>query len=98
MDQRFGVSSESRLVRGHVLHNLHRFREAEAIARKLAADRGRPEDFALLSDALMEQGDVAGAVDACQCLVNLRPGVEAYSRMAHLRWLKVDFAGATRAM
>src|SRR5439155_890550 len=28
----------------------------------------------------------------------LRPGVEAYSRIAHLRWIKGDLAGATEAM
>jgi tetratricopeptide (TPR) repeat protein len=98
MDARFGVSPASQLVRGHVLHNLHRFREAEEIARKLAQTRGQPEDFALWSDALMERGDLAGAIAACQQLANLRPGVEAYSRIAHLRWLKGDLPGATAAM
>ncbi len=97
-DERLGADDDSRLLRGHVLHNLHRFREAEAIAGRLAATRGQPEDFALLSDARMEQGDLAGAVDACQRLVNLRPGFEAWSRIAHLRWLKGDLVGATAAM
>jgi len=35
METRFGSSAESRLLRGHVLHNLHRFAEAEAVARAL---------------------------------------------------------------
>jgi hypothetical protein len=37
---------------------------AEAIARQLVTERGPPEDFALLSDALMEQGRLGEAVAA----------------------------------
>ena len=98
MDARFGPSAEARLLRGHVCHNLHRFAEAETVARALVAERGLAADYALLCDALMEQGKLAAAVEACQQLVNLRPGVEAYSRIAHLRWLKGDLAGATAMM
>jgi tetratricopeptide (TPR) repeat protein len=97
-DARFGASPDSQLLRGHVRHNLHRFHDAEKIARALTTSRGEAADFALLSDVLMEQGDLVGAVDACQRLANLRPGLEAYSRIAHLRWLKGDLAGATGAM
>ena len=64
IDERFGASDESRLLRGHVLHNLHRFKAAEILARSLAARRGLPVDFALLSDALMEQGRLAEAAEA----------------------------------
>lgn len=98
MDARFGPSTDPRLLRGHVFHNLHRFAEAETIARALVADRGMATDYALLCDALMEQGKLTAAVEACQQLVNVRPGVEAYSRIAHLRWLKGDLAGATAMM
>jgi tetratricopeptide (TPR) repeat protein len=44
------------LLRGHALHQLHRFREAEAIARTLVTKREFVLDYALLGDALMEQG------------------------------------------
>ena len=44
------------LLRGHVLHQMHRFGEAEAIARRLVASREFALDFGLLGDALMEQG------------------------------------------
>jgi tetratricopeptide (TPR) repeat protein len=94
----FGVSAESRLLRGHVWHNQHRFREAETLARGLAQERGAPEDWALLSDVLMEQGNLTEAVDALQRMVNLKPGVDASSRIAQLRWLKGDLRGATVAM
>lgn len=98
MDERFGASAESRLLRGHVLHNLHRFHEAEAVARQLVAERSGADDLALLSDALMEQGKLGEAVEALQRAVNLKPGTEAYSRIAHLRWLKGDLPGAINAM
>src|SRR6218665_3165828 len=35
-----GASVGSRLVRAHVLHNLHRFQEAEVVARTLVTERG----------------------------------------------------------
>lgn len=98
IDARFGPDADSQLLRGHVCHNLHRFHEAEAIARHLTATRGDPEDYALLSDALMEQGRLAESVAALQRMVDLRPGAEAYSRIAHLRWLEGDLRGATAAM
>jgi len=98
MDARFGVTPESRLLRGHVLHNLHRFSEAEQLARALVAERGLAWDYALLSDILMEQGRIDEAVAACQRSMNLRPGAEAYARAAHFRWLRGDLPGAVEAM
>ncbi|MSU48774.1 MAG: tetratricopeptide repeat protein [Opitutus sp.] len=98
LDAQFGVRAETRLVRGHVLHNLHRFREAEALARALVAERSAPADLALLSDVLIEQGNLAEGVAALQRFVDLQPGTEAYSRVSYVRWLKGDPAGAMAAM
>jgi tetratricopeptide (TPR) repeat protein len=97
-DARFGATAESRLLRGHVLHNLHRFAEAEAIGRELAVEWASPASYALLSDALMEQGHLQEAVAALQRSVDLKPGPEADARIAHLRWLKGDLRGAIAAM
>lgn len=93
-----GPSPEAALVRGHVRHNLHQFREAEAIARQLVAARGAPAELALLCDVLVDLGQVSEAVVVLQRLVNLKPGAEAYSRVSHLRWLKGDLAGADSAL
>jgi tetratricopeptide (TPR) repeat protein len=98
MDARFGPTDESLLLRGSVDHNLHRFADAEAAARQLVARRGIAFDYALLSDALMEQGKISESVDACQHMMALRPGVDAYSRAANLRWLTGDLEGAIVAM
>jgi len=98
MDARFGATDEALLLRGSVDHNLHRFADAEDLARKLVARRGIAFDYALLSDALMEQGKLTESVAACQRMMALKPGVDAYSRAANLRWLTGDLPGAIVAM
>jgi len=89
---------EGWLLRGHVLQNLHRFREAEPLARQLTANRGLPFDFGLLSDVLMEQGRLEEAIEACQKMLDLRPELQSYARGAHLRWLRGDLPGAVDLM
>src|SRR2546425_7524275 len=86
------------LLRGHVLQNLHRFKEAEPLARELVARRGLSFDHALLGDALMEQGQLAEAAAAYQSMIDLRPDLHSYSRGAHMRWLKGDLTGALELM
>jgi len=98
MDAAFGLSTDSRALRGEIEHSLHHFRAAEDIARALVRERGAPADYGLLSDALMEQGRLDEAVAALQRMVDLKPGIESYARIAHLRWLKGDLPGATQAM
>lgn len=98
MASKQGDSHAVLLLRGHVLHNLHRFREAEKVARHLVARRGLWFDYGLLGDVLMEQGQLQEAVVAYQRMMDQKPGPLAYSRAAHLRWLKGDLAGAIDAM
>jgi tetratricopeptide (TPR) repeat protein len=91
-------SQEAILLRGYVLHNLHRFKESEALARRLVGERGLSFDYGLLGDALMEQGKLNDAAEAYQQMMNLKPDLRAYARAAHMRWLKGDLAGAIEAM
>jgi tetratricopeptide (TPR) repeat protein len=86
------------LLRGHVLHQMHRFREAEAIARRLVTLREFVLDFGLLGDVLMEQGRLADAATAYQKMIDLKPFYQSYTRAAHLRWLKGDLDGAIQMM
>jgi tetratricopeptide (TPR) repeat protein len=86
------------LLRGHVLHQMHRFAEAEAAARRLIAQREFVLDFGLLGDALMEQGRLAEAADAYQKMIDLKPFYQSYTRAAHLRWLRGDLDGAIALM
>lgn len=91
-------SSAALLLKGHVLHNLHRFKAAEVLARQLIAQRGSWFEYALLGDVLLEQGQLEAAADAYQTMMNQRPGPQAYTRAAHLRWLKGDLPGAIEMM
>src|SRR5215475_10141689 len=98
IEKRNPQSQEAMLLRAHVLQNLHRFKESEALARLLVEQRGLSFDYGLLGDALMEQGKLSDAIEAYQRMMNLKPGLRAYARAAHIRWLKGDLAGAIEAM
>ena len=90
-------SPEALLLRGHVEQSLHRFKEAEAIARELVARREFAFDHGLLGDALADQGKLDEAIAEYQRMVDLRPDLQSYSRVAHARWLKGDLSGAIEA-
>src|SRR5215467_2142511 len=98
IEKRNPRSQEAMLLRAHVLQNLHRFKEAETLARHLVQQRGLSFDYGLLGDALMEQGKLNAAVQAYQQMMNLKPDLRAYARAAHMRWLKGDLKGAIEAM
>ena len=87
-------SPEALLLLGHVLDSLHRFHEAETMARELVDARGLYLDWGLLGDALMEEGRLDEAIEAYQKMIDLKPGPQSYSRAAHVRWLKGDLRGA----
>ncbi|HEU4771615.1 MAG TPA: hypothetical protein VFS68_05605, partial [Candidatus Udaeobacter sp.] len=86
IERRDPRSQEAMLLRAHVLENLHRFKDSEALARRLVQQRGLSFDFGLLGDALMEQGKLGDAVEAYQRMMNLKPDLRAYARAAHMRW------------
>ena len=86
------------LLQGHILHQLHRFSEAEALARRLVDVRRAPFDYGLLGDVLLEQGNLIEAAEAYQSMADLKPGLQSYSRAAHVRWLKGDLGGALDLM
>jgi len=98
LEARSPRAPEALLLRGEVLHNLHRFKEAETLADQLVAGRGLPADFGLLGDALMEQGKLTQAVGAYQRMADLKPDLHAVLRAAHVRWLKGDLPGAIELM
>lgn len=98
LELRFPGEAAAQLLRGHVLHQLHRFREAEQVARALVARRTLVLDYGLLGDALMEQGRLAEAGAAYQKMLDLKPFYQSYVRAAHMRWLKGDLNGAIEAL
>ncbi|PWU14036.1 MAG: hypothetical protein C5B50_18080 [Verrucomicrobia bacterium] len=98
MDGRKPNSPESLLLRGYALQNLHHFKEAERVARELAQRRGCSFDYGLLGDCLMEQGRLGEAEAAYQRMADIKPDLYAYTRAAHMRWLKGDLTGAIEVM
>ena len=94
LTSRYPDASAALLLKGHVLHQLHRFAEAEQIARRLVATREFVLDYGLLGDALMDQGRLTEAAAAYQKMIDLKPYYQSYTRAAHLRWLKGDLDGA----
>jgi tetratricopeptide (TPR) repeat protein len=75
----------------------HKFREAAALAGKLtSASPNEAPAYAVLGDALLEIGDAPGAAAAYEKLLELAPGISAYTRIAKLKWLQGDVpAGMT---
>jgi tetratricopeptide (TPR) repeat protein len=98
LESAHGHSLDALLLKGHVLHSLHRFKEAESLALELTEKRELAFDFGLLGDVEYDQGKVPQAVAAYQRMVNLRPDLQAYSRIAQIRWITGDLSGAVDAM
>lgn len=77
----------------------HDFRGALAIGervRELAPDVVRTDG--IIGDALVELGRYDDALDAIQRMVDARPDLASYSRVAYLRELHGDLDGAIEAM
>jgi tetratricopeptide (TPR) repeat protein len=91
-------TSAADLLEGHALHSLHRFDEAERLARRLVEQRGAPLDFALLGDTLLDRGRLDEAARAYQKMMRRRPDSRAYSRVAEVRLLTGDLDGALEAI
>ena len=81
-----------------MLQNLHKFKEAEPLARELVSIRGLSFDYGLLGDVLLEQGRLQDAAEAYQKMVDQKPDIQAYIRIANLRWLKGELGAATQLM
>jgi tetratricopeptide (TPR) repeat protein len=86
------------LLRAHALQSIHRFAEAEALARELVKLRERSFDYGVLGDILIDQGRVREGAAAYQKMVDLRPDLQSYARAAHVRWLTGDLDGAIELM
>src|SRR6185503_10425402 len=90
--------SDALLLRAHALQSLHRFNEAEAVARELVKTREQPFDYGVLGDGLIDEGKVREGAAAYQKMIDFRPDLQSYSRAAHVRWLTGDLNGAIELM
>jgi len=81
-----------------VLMNQHRFGEARALTERVL--KTQPDDMlalGTLADAALELGEAAVALKAVEHMSGLKPSLPTYARVAHLRWLHGDIAGAKAA-
>ena len=77
----------------------HQFAEALETTRRAQTFRDDDHDvWGMITDALVETGDYAGAVKAAQRMIDLRPDSSSYSRVSYLRELHGDTEGAIQAM
>lgn len=84
---------------GELAMSKHRFRDGlrwGLRAQRLAPDTVRP--LGLIADAQVELGRYGAAARTLQRMVDLKPGLPAYSRISYLRELHGDIEGATEAM
>jgi tetratricopeptide (TPR) repeat protein len=78
---------------------LHDFRGGLVWAEKAhTINPLRPDILGIMTDAHVELGEYEQAVSVLQEMMNMRPGVNSYSRTAYLRELYGDVDGAIQAM
>ena len=85
--------------KGILALGLHDFRDALVWAEKAQAiNPFRPDILGIMTDAHVELGDYDAAVTTLQAMMDLRPGLNSYSRTAYVRELHGDVDGAIAAM
>jgi tetratricopeptide (TPR) repeat protein len=90
---------EALRLRSEVELERHNFAKVVEVSRELTkAAPNDPWNWGTLGDALIELGRYDEAADAFQTMVNLRPDLTSYNRVAHYRFLTGDMAGAIRIM
>ncbi len=90
---------EASLLKTSVLLSLHHFAEAREMARTLTSEHSNISAlYGMLCDAEVELGNIDDALQAADVMMQLRPGLDAYARVAYLREIHGDVEGALQAM
>ncbi len=92
-------SYDAHKLKASLLLTFHRFAEALEYGKKL--QEANPLDafiYGVLTDANIELGNYKEAVEAVQKMVDTKPNMESYARVAHVRSLHGDSDGAIEAM
>lgn len=76
--------------RAFLLNQFHRFAEAEAIIRPLATATDSADDWVVLSDSLLDQGDLRGAAEALDRALATETSLRTLDRAAWLVWQQGD--------
>jgi tetratricopeptide (TPR) repeat protein len=79
--------------------SLHRFADAKVTTeRAIAINPHNAYIYGCLTDALVELGHYAQAVEVCDKMVSIRPDLRSYARVSYLREIHKDYKGAIEAM
>lgn len=92
-------SFEALTFKATILLSQHRFEEGLAIAQQV--QKLYPLNayvYGLLVDAHVELGNYEAALEAADKMIGIRPDIRSYSRIAYLREIHGDIAGAIEAM
>ncbi len=90
---------EALMLRSLLQLSQHHFAEGLETAKlAVSIDSNSAFVYGLLLDAHVEMGNYAAAVDAADKMVSIRPDLRSYSRIAYLREIHGDYAGAVTAM
>jgi tetratricopeptide (TPR) repeat protein len=90
---------EARRLKNLVEMNRHNFTIVAASARELSKIAPKDtQNWGTLGDALMEMGEYKEAGEAFQKMVDLRPNMFSYNRLAYYRFVTGDAAGAITMM
>ncbi len=90
---------DAKRMKGSLLLTFHRFAEALEYGTKLHEEN--PQDavvYGILTDANVELGNYQAAAEAVQKMVDVRPNMESYARVAAVRSLYGDSDGAIEAL
>lgn len=90
---------DARRFRVSILLTNHEFAAVEEEGLALSAAHPRDTDvLGMVADAQMESGRYPEALATIQRMVDIRPGLPSYSRVAYAREIHGDLAGAVAAM
>lgn len=90
---------EALMLKSLVQLSQHHFEEGLATAQKaVSIDSNSAFIYGLLVDANVEMGNYDAAVNAADKMISIRPDLRSYSRIAYLREIHGDYAGAVSAM
>ena len=90
---------DSKRIKASLLLTFHKFAEALEYGTKLQAENPRDAIvYGVLTDANVELGNYPEAIEAAQKMVDTRPNMESYARVAAVRSLHGDADGAIEAL
>ena len=90
---------DSKRIKASLLLTFHKFAEALEYGTKLQKENPRDAIvYGVLTDANVEMGNYPEAIEAAQKMVDMRPNMESYARVAAVRSLHGDADGAIEAM